>query len=63
MENLQIIQCDSESGILMLDILELKAECSFCGKNITKENFGGVFSKPNRACCNNVCCLIEALKD
>ena len=62
-EELQIIQCDGEAGMLLIDILEQKPECSFCGEKITKENFGGIFSKPTRVCCNNVCCLVEAMPD
>ena len=38
-EELQIIQCDGEAGMLLIDILEQKPECSFCGEKITKENF------------------------
>ncbi len=56
-----IITCDGSFGIEMLKILELEPKCSFCGKEITIKNFGGVFSKPTRACCDNICCIVEAI--
>lgn len=37
---------DKHTGMILLKILELKPKCSFCNKDITEENFGGVFSKP-----------------
>ncbi len=62
-ENLKIISCDEESGIWLIKILEVEPKCSFCGDEITKENFGGIFSKPTKVCCKNICCLTEAVGD
>lgn len=58
-EELQIITCD-KSFMNMIEILEIEPVCSFCKTKITEENFGGVFSKPTRLCCDNICCLSEA---
>ena len=60
-EKIKFEVLDGEAGMLLIDILEQKPECSFCGEKITKENFGGIFSLPTRVCCNNICCIIEAL--
>jgi len=60
-EDLQIISYDRKSGITLLKILEVDPKCKFCNKEITEENFGGVFSKPTRVCCDNICCLSEAI--
>lgn len=60
-KKLPIISCDKEAGIIILEILDVEPYCSFCGEKITVKNFGGIFSKPTRACCDNICCLVEAL--
>ena len=58
---MEIIQCDGKSGMWLIGVLEAEPKCSFCGKEVTEDNFGGVFSKPTRVCCNNICCLSEAI--
>ena len=60
-EEMQIISCDKSAGMEMIKILEVEPKCSFCGKEITEDNFGGIFSKPTRVCCNSLCCLMEAI--
>ncbi len=60
-EELQIITCDREAGMIILESLEVEKKCSFCGEKITAKNFGGVFSKPTRVCCDSIFCLAEAL--
>lgn len=55
--------CDKEVGMLLIDILKVDKKCSFCGKEITKDNFGGIFSKPTRVCCKNILCLTKATKE
>ncbi len=59
-EEPQIIGCDKSFGMEMIKILEVEPMCSFCKTKITEDNFGGIFSKPTRVCCDNICCLIEA---
>lgn len=58
-DDLQIIACDKKSGMFMIEIFEVEPKCSFCGSVITEENFGGMFSKPTKVCCDNICCLME----
>lgn len=60
-EEMQTISCDREAGMEMLKILEIEPKCSFCSEKITNKNFGGIFSKPTRVCCDNICCLVEAI--
>jgi len=60
-EEMKFITCDAKSGMILMKILEVKPNCSFCGEPITEENFGGVFSKPTRVCCKNICCIIETI--
>lgn len=62
-EDIPIITCDSESGMIIVNACELEHKCSFCGTEITTKNFGGIFSKPTKLCCNNICCLFEAIPD
>ncbi len=58
-----IITCDKESCMWLLDMIKLEPKCTFCGDVVTKDNFGGVFNKPNRVSCNNLCCLIKLSDD
>jgi len=60
-EEMQIITCDKSAGIILIGILEAEPICSFCGTDITENNFGGIFSKPTRICCDNICCISEAV--
>jgi len=60
-QNIKFEHIDSHTGVILLKILELKPKCSFCDKDITEDNFGGVFSKPTRISCNDVCCLLVAM--
>ncbi len=60
-DDLKIISCDEEVGMWLIEVVGAEPECSFCGNEITKENFGGIFSKPTRVCCKNICCLTEAI--
>ena len=60
-EEREIITCDKSAGMMIIkEILEIEPKCSFCGKEVTEDNFGGVFSKPTRVCCSNICCIVEA---
>ena len=61
LSKIEVIQCDKSFGIEMIKILGVESICSFCKTKITEENFGGIFSKPTRVCCNNICCLIESI--
>lgn len=60
---LKIEHIDKHTGMILLEILELKPNCSFCNKDITEENFGGIFSKPTRICCDKIFCLSEMLSE
>lgn len=56
-----IITCDKSFGMEMIKIIEVEPRCHFCNEDITEDNFGAIFSKPTRVCCNSICCLIEAI--
>ena len=59
-DELKIIQCDKKSSVLLMDILEIEPKCSFCGTDITEDNFGGLFP-PMIVCCDSICCIMEAV--
>jgi hypothetical protein len=60
-EELKIISCDAKSGMLFAKILEVEPKCYFCNINVTELNFGGIFSKPTRLCCDSILCISEAV--
>lgn len=62
-ENITFITCDGEAGMIIIDACEVEPKCSFCGIEVTAKNFGGIFSLPTRVCCQNICCLMEAMSD
>lgn len=60
-ENMEIVKVDKHAGIELIKILGLELKCKYCDVEITEENFGGMFSKPSRVCCDNLLCLSEAI--
>jgi len=65
-ENLKIELIDKHTGMILLKILDIEPVCFYCEKEITEKNFGGVFSRPDRTCCEDILCLsstISAIRD
>ena len=65
-EERELVECDGDSGMLLLELLEgmegierigKHFRCSYCGDKITKETFGGLFSKPNKILCRSTLCM------
>ncbi len=60
-EILDKLQLDKSTGMFLIDWLKLKKKCSYCGKEITEDNLGGIYNKPLRAVCDDNACMTLAV--
>lgn len=61
-KEMSIMTRDIEACMILLDIIEVEPKCTSCGDVVTKDNFGGIYNKPYRVSCNNLCCLMKFKK-
>ena len=60
-ENLKIEVIDKHTGMILLKILDIEPVCFYCKKEVTEKNFGGVFTRPDRTCCEDILCLSSTI--